>query len=107
MPDQRFQPQDGTAPHKAPRDAPAQDITTAPQRATPQVEDLLFMDALQDDSPDLTSPYRQSTRHSSQPNRLEYDFLGTPKGLKYVLMQVKSSQHGSKPFNCYCVSMVS
>ena len=55
-PAHRAPPQDGTAPQRAPHYAPDQYVTTAPQRVPPQVKNILFVDALQDDPPDLTSP---------------------------------------------------
>ena len=100
-PTQRATPQDDTDLKKAPHDAPDQDGTTAPQRTPPHIENLLFMDALQDDPQVIPSPPRRITRHSYRPNRLEYNFLGTPKGLKHASVQVKSSQYESNRVNSY------
>ena len=65
------------------------------------------MDAIKDETHVLTSPTQQSTIKSAHLNRLEYDCLGTPKGLKHASVQVKSSQRGSKRVKSYCVAMVS
>ena len=64
------------------------------------------MDALQYDPHVLPPPPQQITIHSTRPNRLEYDSLVTPKGLKHSSGEVKSSQHGFKWVNNYCADMV-
>ena len=89
------------------RDGPAQDGTTASQRAPPQVEDLLLLEALQDEPPVMPSTHRRSTRHSAQHNQIEYDRLRTSKGLKHASMQFNSSQHRSNRVKSYCVAIVS
>ena len=63
---QRAPPQDGTAPQKAPYDERAQDGTTDPQSVPPQVKDIQFLNALQDEPPVLTSPPWIITRHSDR-----------------------------------------
>ena len=55
-PTHRAPHKNGTATQRVPHHAPAQDGTTAPQRVPPQVKDLLFVDAPQDEPRVLTSP---------------------------------------------------
>ena len=100
-------PQDENALQMVHHNAPAQDGTTATQRTPPQIEDISFMDAIQDELHVLPSPPRRNNIKSYQTNLLGCDFLVTSKGLKHASVQVKSSQHGSNQVKSYCVDIVS